>query len=129
MAIYKGVHAKITISGVVIAVANEATIRTSDQPTWETSVGKKTTDVVDGTYAVEWNCTRKLNNDATNGTLFMDLQANRNDFDVKLEMSGVSNTVVVASSCRVENYEYNVGGADDVVTERISGRAIHYYFA
>jgi len=128
MALYKGKHAKITISGIVIGLANEASIRTSHQPTWETSVGKETTDVVDGTITVEWNCTRKLNND-TNGTLFMDLQVNRYDFNVELEINGVSGTKVVASSCRVENYEYNVGGADDVVTERVSGRAINYYIA
>jgi len=129
MAIYKGKHAKITISGVTVALANDARIVTSHQPTWETSVGKETSDVVDGTITVEWECTRKLNNDATNGTLFMDLQKNRLDFNVELEINGVSNTKVVASSCRVENYTYTVGGADDVITEQISGRAINYYFA
>ena len=127
MAIYKGKHAKITISGVVIALGNEASIRTSQRPTWEESVGKATTDVVDGTIQVEWSCTRKLNNDATNGELFRDLELNRNDFNLLLEINGVDNTSIVASSCRVRDYEYNVGGANDVITERISGQAINYY--
>jgi len=62
-------------------------------------------------------------------TLFRDLFTNRTDFNVEIEVSETANTKVVGSSCKVERYEVNASGVEEIITERISGRAIDYYYA
>lgn len=123
--IYKGVKAKLTISGVVVAVANEANIRTSHSTTWEGSLGSDIRDPADGLTVVEWSAARKWSGDSQ---LFRDLQLNRNTFNVEFEIDSVANTKVVASSCQVAEYDVSAGGADDVLTETISGQAQDYYY-
>jgi len=124
MAIYKGKDCKISVSGVVLTLADSGEITPSYNTTMEPSIGTDIATHCDGVRSCGFTVTRKYSGDS----LFEDLFEDRSTtFEIEMYVDSVGKKLI-ASQCKVTEYTANITGANDVRTETITGQARTWKF-
>lgn len=117
---WKGVKVRITVSGVVIDVADEMTIAPHFDGGVEHSIGSDVGEHIDGPKTCDVSITRKFKND----DLFWRLFVERLEFDASSELIGQGATsLLTASGVKMYDYERPVGGPGETIVETLSGEA------
>lgn len=121
---WKGVKVRISISGVIIDVADEMTVSPHFEGGIEHSIGADVGIHIDGPKTCDVSITRKYKHSGSTETLFWRLFNERLEFDAYSEVQGIGVTSrLSASGVKMYDYERPVGGPGETVTESISGQA------
>jgi len=117
---WKGVKARIVVSGVTLDVADEMTVSPHFDGGLEHSLGTDVGDHIDGPKTCDVSVTRKYKND----DLFWRLFSERLEFNAYSEIKGQgTNSRLTASGVKVYDYERPIGGPGETIVETISGEA------